>query len=187
MNATSHFIWIELKSELFSDVFVNIYKYLKENKIENIVSFQNPLSIHITIYYFGNNLNKEEKSIKNEINKLDLSQEIYIKWVKYFYKWKWRKSLLFFESRTNLNILWYRNLFHKIFNRDYIENNKLEFSPHITFFRILNSNIFEKHRVNIEEIITSELQKINNLNISNKKAFLYAVNSEFKEEIQLKI
>ena len=57
----------------------------------------------------------------------------------------------------------------------------------LLFFKIENSEIFEKHRKNIEKIIESELLKICKLNVNSWKIFLYAVNSEFKEEIQIKV
>ncbi len=33
MQTTSHFIGIELKTNLFSDIFVKVYNYLKENQV----------------------------------------------------------------------------------------------------------------------------------------------------------
>jgi len=188
METTSHFIWIELKSELFSDLFVGLYKYLKINKIEDIVSFQNSLSMHITLYYLEKELSDNDKNnIKLEIKKIDLSQEIFINWFDYFFRWKWNKYILYFNSKSNLNLKLFNENFHKVFNRNFIEDNKFIFIPHITFFKIKKLELFEKHRENIEKIINIELEKIKNFNLSNSKAFLYAVNSEYKEEIQVKI
>jgi lipopolysaccharide biosynthesis glycosyltransferase len=72
MQTTSHFVGIELNPELFSDLFVNLYSYLKKNSIENILTFQNILSIHITLYYLEANLSKTEKQkIQEKIDNLD--------------------------------------------------------------------------------------------------------------------
>lgn len=66
METTSHFIWIEIKSEIISNIFVETYKYLKKNNIENSILFQNPISSHITLYYLEKDINKNIKiNIKN--------------------------------------------------------------------------------------------------------------------------
>jgi hypothetical protein len=76
---------------------------------------------------------------------------------------------------------------HLKYNRDYVEDNNFSFSPHITFLKILDSESFETHRENIEKIIYDEIKKIKNLDISKDNISLYGVNSEFKEEIQIKL
>ncbi len=68
-----------------------------------------------------------------------------------------------------------------------MEDNNFPFSPHITFLRMQNREVFEKHRENIEKIIETELQKLKYIDISTQKIYLYAVNSTFKEEIQIKL
>ncbi|MGB2111425.1 MAG: hypothetical protein ACPHY8_06505, partial [Patescibacteria group bacterium] len=87
----------------------------------------------------------------------------------------------------NLPLQAYRNDLHEKYNRDYVEDNNFIFSPHITFLRIQDNKIFEKHRRNIENIINKELYKVSDLNVNTKNIFLYAVNSQFKEEIQVKL
>gem|GEM_PF-971362 len=165
-----------------------IYKYLQENNIEDIVHFQNPLSPHITLYYLEKDINLEnEEHIKNMIGKINLDNNIYINSFNYFYKQKNDRFILFFTPKTSLNLKEYRNFFHKELQKDFVKDNNLEFIPHISFLKIVNSGIFEKHRKNIEEIIKENLQKIQNINCNTKNAFLYAVNSEFKEEIQIKV
>ncbi|MDR3150527.1 MAG: hypothetical protein LBU14_02690 [Candidatus Peribacteria bacterium] len=63
---------MQLKSEYFSDLFVKIFQYLEENNIENTLTFQNILSIHITLYYFGANLSKLDiTEIQEKIDNLD--------------------------------------------------------------------------------------------------------------------
>ncbi len=187
MQITSHFVWIELKYELFSDLFVAIYKYFKKNKIESIWNFQNPLSLHITLYYFEENLSELDKSkINKEILKLNLEDNIFIDWFDYFFNSKWNRNVLFIKPKTDLNLKQYNNNFNKIFNRNFIKDNNFNFLPHITFLIIKNKLIFEKHRKNIENIINNELAKIKDINLNNKRCFLYKVNSWFKEEIQIK-
>jgi hypothetical protein len=76
---------------------------------------------------------------------------------------------------------------HKKHNKTEIIDNHFPYLAHTTFFKIENNEIFEKHRKNIEKIIERELLKICKLNVNSRKIFLYAVNSEFKEEIQIKV
>lgn len=188
MQTTSHFIWIELKSELFSDIFVKIYNYIKENNIENSVLFQNPLSPHITLYYLEKDIeDKTKEKIKEYIKFFEINDSIKLNWFNYFFRWEWNRFVLYFTSKTTLPLKDYRNNLHDKYNRDYVEDNSFDFSPHITFLRIKDSKIFENHRENIENILNDELQKISDLDINTRNIFLYAVNSQFKEEIQIKL
>ena len=188
MKTTSHFIWIQLKSEIFSDIFSVVYQYVKKNNIEDFIVFQNPLSSHITLYYLEKDIeNITKKEIKEYIKKFNINDTITISWFNYFFRWEWNRFVLYFTSKTNLNLENYRNDLHEKYNRDYVEDNGFAFSPHITFLRIQDSKIFEKHRDNIENIINKKLQKINHLDTNTKNTFLYAVNSQFKEEIQIKL
>jgi 2'-5' RNA ligase len=95
--------------------------------------------------------------------------------------------VLYFTSKTNLPLEDYRNSLHDKYNRNYVEDNSFAFSPHITFLRIKDSKVFEEHRECIENIINKEIQTISNLDINSGNIFLYAVNSQFKEEIQVKL
>jgi hypothetical protein len=62
---------------MFVDLFVKFYEYLKKNQIENIVHFQNPLSLHITLYYLEKNLEDNlKKEIKKDIEKIDINNKI---------------------------------------------------------------------------------------------------------------
>ena len=188
MKTTSHFIWIQLKSEIFSDIFSAVYLYLEQNNIQNSIVFQNPLSPHITLYYLEKDIDQVTKEeIKKYIQKFDIKNSITISWYDYFLNWEWNKSIFYFTTKKNLLLEAYRNDLDDKYNRNHVENNSFTFSPHITFLRIQDNKVFKTHRQNIENIINKELQKINNLDINTKNIFLYAVNSQFKEEIQVKL
>ncbi len=186
MKTTSHFLWLEMEPEIFSDIFVEIYNYLKENNIENIVEMQNPLSPHITLYYFEKEISQENmQNIQENIKKLDVSKEIFLMGIDYFYRNN-NRFICYFTIKTEIPLERYRNIFHKKYNRVEISDNSLVFSPHITFLRILNNNIFERHRESLEKIIFENINNIKNKNIFSWKIFLYRVNSKFPWEIQLK-
>ncbi|MDD2907033.1 MAG: 2'-5' RNA ligase family protein [Candidatus Gracilibacteria bacterium] len=188
MQTTSHFIGIELKSELFSDLFVKIYNYIKENNIEKSILFQNPLSPHITLYYLEKDIdNKNKEEIKEYIKNFEINDNIKLTGFNYFFRGEGNRFVLYFNTNTNLPLKKYRDFIHEKYNRDYVEDNSFTFSPHITFLRIQDSIIFENHRENIENIINDELKKISELDINTKNIYLYAVNSKFKEEIQIKL
>ncbi len=187
MQTTSHFVWIEMNPKLLSDIFVNVYKYLKENDILESVNIQNPLSSHITLYYLEKDLwDPDKDNVRNNISVLDVSNDIYLTWINYFFRWE-NKFVLYFTTQTEMPLKDYRDTLHKKYNRVDVEDNSFEFSPHITFLRILDAEVFENHRINIESIIFGEIKKLNDTNISSKQVWLYAVNSTFREEIQIKI
>jgi len=121
------------------------------------------------------------------MKKLKIDEEIKISWFNYFFKLDWSRNILYFTIDTKLNLNDYNDDLDKIYNRALIEDNNFNFLPHITFLRIKDNKIFEEHKENIENIINIELLKINNFDLNSKNIFLYASNSNFKEEIQIKI
>ncbi|MDR3150525.1 MAG: hypothetical protein LBU14_02680 [Candidatus Peribacteria bacterium] len=53
-------------------MFVKIFQYLRENNIKNTLTFQNILSIHITLYYFEANLSEFDiVKIQKKIGEID--------------------------------------------------------------------------------------------------------------------
>jgi lipopolysaccharide biosynthesis glycosyltransferase len=77
MQTASHFIGIELKAELCSDIFVKVYNYLTENNIENSLLFQNPLSPHITIYYLEKDIDLDsKKEIKKYLKEFKIESNL---------------------------------------------------------------------------------------------------------------
>lgn len=187
MKATSHFIWIEIKSKILSDIFIEVYQYCKKRDILDTIVMQNPLSLHITLYYLEkdiSNLNIEK--IKNDISKIKISEPIYMEGINYFSR-NSNKSLLYFTTNTKLPFKEYRDLLHLNYNRINVDNNKLSFSPHITFLRILEPSIYELHRNNIEDIVNKECTKIKNVDISTSQVSLYRVNSSYPWQIQIKL
>ena len=188
MKTTSHFIWIDIKSELLSDLFSEVYLYLKQHNVESILSFQNPLSIHITLYYLEKDISKNtKKEIVDFIKDFEISESIFISWFDYFTRWKDSKYLLYLIPKNKSDLKYFRDKIDAIYDRKYILDNSYDFISHISFFKILNPGLFEKHREDIEKIIKKEIKKLENIDVNSREVFLYAVNSDFKEEIQLKI
>lgn len=189
MQTTSHFIAIELNSKYFSDIFVKLYHYLKENSIEKYFIFQNPLSVHITLYYLEKDISEWQRmEIKKFLKNFDVNEDIFLSGFKYFYRNE-KRFLLYLKPKSNIHFENFRNIFHKKFQKNEIEDNNFPFVSHITFFKILPEwqEIFENHRKNIEKNISEEIGKLQWKNVNSGKMYLYAVNSTFKEEIQVKL
>lgn len=188
MQKTSHFIWIEINSYLLSDIFIKVYNYLKINSITEIISFQNPLSTHITLYYLDEKIDGVEISnIKNIIKDFDIKSDIFINWFEYFKNWNWDNFLLYLKTKSKIDFKFFRDNLHKKYQKSEIYENNLEFIPHISIFKINNFEIFKIHQKEIEKIINEEINKIYDKNINSKKIYLYAANSNFTSEIQIKL
>lgn len=184
MIKSSHFVWLELKAELLSDIFVRVFKYLKRNWIEGTVRFQNPLSTHVSIYYFDKTVN--EARIKKFIDLHKDFDEVKINSFNYFYR-DWKEFIMFFDLESSWKIKNANKSFHEEFQEDNIYENTLKFKAHINFLRINEHIKFSEHKKDIENIITNELLSIKDKNIRNWKINLYAVNSSFSTEIQIKM
>ena len=96
MKTTSHFVGISLKSYYLANIFIEI-KLLLGNNCNDILEFQNPLSLHITLYYFPKILSEIDKSkIKSIIKKIDIKNiEINFDWLHFF--------------NDNIAYIWYKN------------------------------------------------------------------------------
>ncbi|MDD3302878.1 MAG: 2'-5' RNA ligase family protein [Candidatus Gracilibacteria bacterium] len=188
MKTTSHFIGVELNSYILSNIFIKIYQYIKDNCIESCVSFQNPLSPHITLYYLDKDIHLDIKNqIKDFILSFAISNEIKLIGFDYFYKGEGKRYILYLNIYSKNPFKDYRNILHDKFKMDYVIDNSYDFSPHITILKINNPDIFENHRLNIESILKEEINKIKEFDVNLGKISLYAVNSKFKEEIQIRI
>lgn len=179
MKITSHFVWLEIISEKFTDLFCALQKYLRENNIENIIEFQNILSLHITLYYLWENISENFSFPKN------ISQDIELWTFNYFLKEK-RKFICYGTVNTPDFL---KNIFdclHTKYDKKEVWENSFEFIPHITIFKIKDFLEFQKHQKNIEKILEQESEKIT-WSITTGNIFLYKVSSKFSPEIQIKI
>ena len=74
----------------------------------------------------------------------------------YFFRGE-NRFVLYFNTNTNINLESYRNILHNAYKRTQVEDNSFDFSPHVTFLKILDPSTFETHRMNIEKIISEEI------------------------------
>ena len=71
---------------------------------------------------------------------------------------------MYFKNKSEIDLKKYRDFFHNKYKRDDVEDNTFAFSPHITFLRIQNPEVYEHHRKKIENIINKEENIINKWN-----------------------
>lgn len=186
MKATSHFIGVTLDPKLLADLFADLYQYLKDNDIRHSFEFYNPLSTHITLYYFDKDFTKIDRiSIEKDILQVrDLFPDINVtlNQVEFFHVEA--REILCYLSPSIPNIL---NEINALFAQNYsndVEDNLQDFSPHASIFKIKNHQIFLEHKDNIMTIIKRYLLMVKGKNVY-KSINLYSVNSKFKPEIQI--
>ena len=182
MIKTSQFIWLKLKVEYFTKIFIEIKKLLWDKEKE-ILEFQNPLSLHITVYYLPWKTTEiEEKEIKDIIAKFS-QQKIKISMKKLEYFW----DNIAYISYNNFENLEKINNFLKNKFIDYnsiVDNSYDSFIPHTTLFKIKDYPKFLLYKNDIENIVVKNIEKIQNYDFI-ENFHLYAVNSTFTPELQV--
>ena len=186
IKTTSHFLGISLNSKLFSGLFNSIQKYLKENNIESVIELQNINSLHITLYYFGQNLdNVILFRLKNnllELNKKENLFPIFIDELNFFEK-KGQKYLYYLYPSKGKKIEEINSKLKQNYVSEVIDNDYPKYIPHMTLFKIKNFDLYQKHQEKISSIIKMYLKKIRQDNVF-KSFNLFSVDSTLSPEKQ---
>jgi len=187
MIATSYFVGLLLDNTKFENLFLNLNKYININNIQDTVLLQNKSSLHITLYYFKEDLDENEKNnIKADIKNINENlSSIKICLINYFFI-KNKKILCYLECSNKEKLKAINNYFSKKYMHSDVPENSYSFVPHVSLFKIKNNEIFEQHQQNIEQIITKELRLINNSRLF-ESINLFMVNSQTEPEIQIPI
>ncbi len=186
MKITSHFLGISLNNKLFFDLFNSLQKYLKENNLENVIELQNLYSLHITLYYFGQNLdNVTLFRLKNdllELNKKENLFPIFIDELNFFEK-KGQNYLCYLYPSKGKKIEKINSKLKQNYISEVVDNDYLKYISHMTLFKIKNFDLYQKHQEKILSIIKMYLKKIQQDNAF--KAFnLFSVDSTLSPEKQ---
>ena len=184
MTTTSHFLGISLNTDLFIGLFKSLRKYLKENNIENAISLQDRSSLHITIYYFGENLDDATLSkLKNDLlilNKKEKLFPIFVDEVNFFMQQGQNRLCYLYPSKgkkiEEINSILKPKYFNKI-----VDNNYPKYIPHITIFKIKDFDLYQKHQENMLTIIKHYLKGIRQDNVF-ESFNLFSVNSTLSPE-----
>lgn len=176
---TSHFIAISLYPQHLAQLFIDLYSLL--HKSDSVI-FQNPNTVHITIYYLPSQINYQ--LVQNILP--TIQTPIYLSSSNYFQKQN--TDFICYLTSENLGLLksYFDKLSMKLPNE--VPENKLKFIPHVTLFRIINPSKFAPYKKQVNRIIQTHLQKISKINLSQSpQTDLYAVSSAFQPELQIRL
>lgn len=187
MKITSHFIGIKINSEVFVDLFVSLQQYLEKNGLEGIIELQNIYSLHVTLYYLKKELSSEErKDIKHTIQDITQSHnDFMLTGGDLSYLKKDEKDYLGYITCLEVDALQKINEGLALkYKQNQVVENQYMYIPHISLFRIINTEMFEKNKEYVKDLINKNLDEIRNENLF-RGFYLFKVNSEFHPEIQL--
>lgn len=163
---TSMFIGILLDSNLFTNLFLQLNKYIKDNNLLNSIILQDVNSIHLTLYYLGENFSgSEKKEIQHYLHKIkrilrDLELDIIS--FNYFYV-QGRERICYFECNNIEKIVKINHILRINFPNDILDNT-YRFTPHITVFKIKDELAFKKHKGNLQKILSDFCNEIIGIN-----------------------
>lgn len=178
-NNTSYFIWLAIDIKKIYDIFIEINDLVWS---KNVIELQNPLSMHITLYYLPWYLwRKEITEIRNFIDKIKFDKQKLTFWdLKYFW------DSIAYISYDNYKVLRDINILLKKEFPEYqnIEDNLYpSYIAHSTLFKIIDYEQFLIYKKDIEEIINKNITW-DFYNLDELRIGLYMVNSRYKPELQ---
>lgn len=185
MKPTSHFLGISLKSKPYEKLFVELQEYFKKNKIDNAIEMQNILSLHITLYYFGSNINPIKTDLAKNLSTLRKNKVVIRPIAQNYFSQNGNNTVCYLNPSNIKTLEKLHKEIDRTYNLDKVVENTYPFTPHITLFRI-NNKRFNKHKKNIDHIVNKFLSKNEGGNTFNG-FYLYKVNSKFKQEFQTRI
>ncbi len=181
-SPTSHFLGFPISSSCLEDIFLQLGKILWKNN--EIVEFQNILSLHISIWYFPETFpDTIENSLKNFPEK-----EISFSLSGCGTFGKPGDPKVYFLTPTPQNTsIEYNSILLDVYPelRNFWENH-LSFVPHMTLFRILNREKFLEKRWEVERYLQTELINISKILFSSSLS-VFAVDSRVQPELQVLI
>lgn len=185
---TSMFIGILLDSNLFSNLFLQLNKYIRDNNLLNSITLQNANSIHITLYYLGANLSSNEKKemqyYLDEIKKVVQNLELDITSFNYFYA-QGKERICYFEFSNIEKIVEINHILRINFPNDILDNT-YRFTPHITIFKIRDESVFKKHKGNLSKILSDFCNEMIDIN-TTIGVNIFKVDSSKEPELQIPI
>lgn len=185
MQTTSHFLAVSLNPSPFVDLFIELQSFFLQQGIAASVELQNPLSIHVTLYYLPQILTAEESENIHQflagIRETYKNLTIYVTGFDFFKMNLGRLCYLVPSSHLEL-----KKLNHQLRTicPNEVANNKYDYQPHITLFQIKDAELFTKYADKINDIIKSHLQNLQNCNAFSGFN-LYVVNNKYNPQVQL--
>lgn len=184
LKCTSHFIGFKLDSEAFVDLYVRLQQFLHENNLKECIELQNILSLHITLCYFESAIPaKDLAAIEDFIATLRKKKKYMISIKGFEYFRSEGKENLFYLKPENDSFSVLQKQLARQFQRDAVDNQHA-FIPHVTLFKIIDLNTYQKYRPQFEKIVHQCLEEIGSMDVCEDLHF-FAVYSQAKPEIQI--
>lgn len=187
LKRTSHFIGFKLDSEAFVDLYVRLQQFLHENNLRECIEIQNILSLHTTLYYFESDIPvKDLAGIEDFISAFRKKKKnaISIKGFEYF-RSEGKENLFYLKPENDSFSVLKQQLVTR-FQRGTVANNQHAFIPHVTLFKIIDLNTYQKYRPHFEKIVHQCLEEIGSMDVCEDLHF-FAVYSQAKPEIQISL
>lgn len=185
---TSMFVGVLLDSSLFSNLFVQLNNYLKENNLLDDIILQNLQSIHLTLYYLDSHLLKEEQEkvqlLVGRLRKNLQNLKLNITSFNYFYD-QGKEIICYFECSNDKRLTEVNKILKSNIPNSVLENT-YNFVPHITLFKIKDYSFFKKHKQNLEQILIDFSRERGDRNIL-KSVNIFKVDSTNEPELQVLI
>lgn len=186
LKRTSHFIGFKLDSEVFVDLYVRLQQFLHENNLRECIEMQNVLSLHTTLYYFESDIPAKDLTALKDFAAAHRDKghkyTISINGFEYF-KGDGKEVLLYVKPENESLGILHKQLAAQ-FQRDTIVDNQHAFIPHVTLFKIIDLNTYQKYRPQFEKIVHQCLEEIGSMDVCEDMHF-FAVYSQAKPEIQI--
>lgn len=184
---TSHFIGIKLKPSPFIPLFVNLQTYLLENDINSVIQLSNIHSLHVSLYYLDKNLTaKERNSVTNTIQEISQGKiNKHIALSKFHFFKNGDIDILGYLTTNEDGLLTEINKSLAVkYQRNDIADNSYDYIPHVTLFRVLDSQIFSKYKSEIVNIVNKFISESSKINLY-QEICLFEVCSKHSPEIQI--
>ncbi len=180
---TSHFIGIFLKSIKLKRLFFQLQKYINENDLHSVLELIRQDSFHITLYYLDGILDKKEEAMIQDLiqkikkNNLELftlnNLEFFMKEDQHLVGY-----LSVEEMKGNLKNL--NTQIKEKLSHEFIDDNKFDFIPHCTIFRVKDNSVFLQHKKILLDIVNENIKDVEIF--SSENLHLMAVDSTFAPE-----
>lgn len=188
MNITSHFIGLEVDGASFKQLFEQLLQYRDQSALHDVIEPQAYISLHITLYYLPSDLGASRRTeILQHCRQLSTHAHSAIRsslHLGYFGLTGNEKVCFIAPNEDKMFHVLHRSLEER-FRDDSIFENRLSFTPHITLFRIKDSNVFQTHKNELEEVIKTYIDKIFGTSLGDVR--LYAVDSSMHPEMQVPV
>jgi 2'-5' RNA ligase len=182
MHITSHFLAVSLEASYFADLLVDLQAFCRAQGIESCLELQNPLSLHVTLYYLPEILSGDDlAAIRSSVATFHTPQ-IFIDSVDFFQR-DGQDYLCYLAPRPN-NQLDQINQYFRAHYPNQVDKNNYEYVPHMTLLTVKDPARFTPYADQIMLLVREHLQKIRDVDVS-QAIDIYAVNSAFSPQIQL--